>query len=315
MGASEHKPGSDDPVEGVAIVGMGCRFPGADSVEEYWKVLEEGLSMVDRPPQGRFPTEDHNRSSGKSVFVGNFVRDINCFDNRFFKKSSREAASMDPQQRQLLEVAYHTLESSGYFGPGERDADVGCFVGVCASDYNDNVAGHPPNAFSTLGTLRAFLTGKISHFFGLTGPSVSLDTACSSSAVAIDAGCKAILNGDCSSALAGGVSIFTSPHFFQNLAAASFLSPTGATKSFDAGADGYCRGEGVAFVMLKEYSQAVADGDNVLATILSTSVKQSSNKVPITVPYSPSQTALYKKILRKANVAADEVTFLEVCHL
>ncbi|KAL8919930.1 MAG: hypothetical protein Q9172_004723 [Xanthocarpia lactea] len=311
MGASEQRSGRNSHAKGIAIVGMGCRFPGADSVEEYWRALEEGLSMVDRPPQGRFPTEDHKRSSDKSVFLGNFVRDIDCFDNRFFKKSSREAASMDPQQRQLLEVAYQTLESSGYFGPGEKDPDVGCFVGVCASDYNDNVAGHPPNAFSTLGTLRAFLTGKISHFFGFTGPSVSLDTACSSSAVAIDAGCKAILNGDCTSALAGGVSLFTSPHFFQNLAAASFLSPTGATKSFDAGADGYCRGEGVAFVMLKDYSRAIADGDNVLATILSTSVKQSSNKVPITVPYSPSQTALYQRVLRMADVAADDVTFLE----
>ncbi|KAI4224853.1 MAG: hypothetical protein LQ349_007165, partial [Xanthoria aureola] len=311
MSASEQRSRPNIPENGVAIVGMGCKFPGADSVQEYWRVLEEGLSMVDRPPKGRFPTHDHHRSSDKSVFLGNFVREIDCFDHRFFKKSSREAASMDPQQRQLLEVAYQTLESSGYFGPGERDADVGCFVGVCASDYNDNVAGHPPNAFSTLGTLRAFLTGKISHFFGFTGPSVSLDTACSSSAVAIDAGCKAILNGDCTSALAGGVSLFTSPHFFQNLAAASFLSPTGATKSFDAGADGYCRGEGVAFVMLKEYSQAIADGDNVLATILSTSVKQSSNKVPITVPYSPSQTALYQRVLRMANVTADDVTFLE----
>lgn len=311
MSASEQRSRPSIPDNGVAVVGMGCRFPGADSVQEYWRVLEEGLSMVDRPPKGRFPTDDHHRSSDKSVFLGNFLREIDCFDNRFFKKSSREAASMDPQQRQLLEVAYQTLESSGYFGPGERDADVGCFVGVCASDYNDNVAGHPPNAFSTLGTLRAFLTGKISHFFGFTGPSVSLDTACSSSAVAIDAGCKAILNGDCTSALAGGVSLFTSPHFFQNLAAASFLSPTGATKSFDAGADGYCRGEGVAFVMLKEYSQAIADGDNVLATILSTSVKQSSNKVPITVPHSPSQTALYQRVLRLANVTADDVTFLE----
>ncbi|GKZ28711.1 type I Iterative Polyketide synthase (PKS) [Aspergillus brasiliensis] len=305
------EPQGNGPAREVAIIGMGCKFPGADSVNDYWRILDEGLSMVQRPPEGRFPTEKHHRSSDKSVFLGNFIDDIDCFDNRFFKKSSREAASMDPQQRLLLEVAYRTLESSGYFGPDQQDTDVGCFVGVCASDYNDNVAGHPPNAFSTLGTLRAFLTGKISHFFGFTGPSVSVDTACSSSAVAIDAACKAILNGDCTSALAGGVSIFTSPHFYQNLAAASFLSPTGATKSFDAGADGYCRGEGVALVMLKEYSQAVEDGDQILATILSSSVKQSSNKTPITVPYSPSQTALYRRVLQKAGVAARDVTFLE----
>ncbi|KAG2419498.1 hypothetical protein HFD88_004294 [Aspergillus terreus] len=296
----------------IAIIGMGCKFPGADSLEEYWQLLDDGRSMTEKPPAGRFPTHDHPRSTDKSVFWGNFVRDVECFDHRFFKKSSREAASMDPQQRLLLEVAYHALESSGYFGPRkQQETDIGCFIGVCASDYNDNVAGHPPNAFSTLGTLRAFLTGKISHFFGFTGPSVSLDTACSSSAVAIDSACKSILYGDCTTAIAGGVSLFTSPHFYQNLAAASFLSSTGATKSFDAGADGYCRGEGIGLVVLKEHSRAVADGDPILATILSTAIRQSSNQVPITVPYSPSQTALYRKVLAMAGVAPEEVTYLE----
>jgi len=280
-------------------------------VEEYWQLLDAGLSMATEPPTGRFPTRDHKRSNDKSIFLGNFLRDIANFDNRFFKKSSREAASMDPQQRLLLEVAYQALESSGYFGPRDRDTEVGCFVGVCASDYNDNVASHPPNAFSTLGTLRAFLTGKISHMFGFSGPSVTFDTACSSSAVAIDAACKAILHGDCTTAIAGGVSIFTSPHFYQNLAAASFLSPTGATKSFDAGADGYCRGEGVGLVVLKSLSKAIADGDNILGTILSTAVKQSSNAVPITVPHSPSQAALYRKVLKMAGVSPNDVSYLE----
>lgn len=301
----------DSPANAIAVIGMGCKFPGAESVEEYWKLLDSGLSMVTEAPTGRFPTRDHRRSTEKSVFLGNFLSDIEHFDNRFFKKSSREAASMDPQQRLLLEVAYQALESSGYFGPREKDTEVGCFVGVCASDYNDNVASHPPNAFSTLGTLRAFLTGKISHFFGFSGPSVTFDTACSSSAVAIDAACKAIIHGDCTSAIAGGVSIFTSPHFYQNLAAASFLSQTGATKSFDAGADGYCRGEGVGLVVLKSLPKALADGDTILGTILSTSVKQSSNVVPITVPYSPSQAALYHRVLKMAGVSPEDVSYLE----
>ncbi|KAK0658318.1 hypothetical protein QBC41DRAFT_385815 [Cercophora samala] len=301
----------DAPTNAIAVIGMGCKFPGAESVEEYWQLLDAGLSMVTEAATGRFPTRDHKRSTDKSVFLGNFLRDIENFDNRFFKKSSREAASMDPQQRLLLEVAYQALESSGYFGPREKDTEVGCFVGVCASDYNDNVASHPPNAFSTLGTLRAFLTGKISHFFGFSGPSVTFDTACSSSAVAIDAACKAIIHGDCTSAIAGGVSVFTSPHFYQNLAAASFLSQTGATKSFDAGADGYCRGEGIGLVVLKSLSKALADGDTILGTILSTSVKQSSNVVPITVPYSPSQAALYHRVLKMAGVSPDDVSYLE----
>jgi acyl transferase domain-containing protein/acyl carrier protein/SAM-dependent methyltransferase len=267
--------------------------------------------MEGMPPPSRFPHIHHSRSTDKSIFWGNYLRDVSSFDNKFFKKSSREAASMDPQQRLVLEVAYQALESSGYFGPREQDPDVGCFVGVCASDYNDNVASHPPNAYSTLGTLRAFLTGRISHTFGLSGPSVTYDTACSSSAVAIDAACKAVLQGDCRMALAGGVSVFTSPHFFQNLAAASFLSPTGSTKPFDAGADGYCRGEGVGLVVLKPLLQALRDGDNVLGTILATSVRQSSNAVPITVPYSPSQTALYNKVLGTAGVSAEDISYLE----
>lgn len=301
----------DMPPNAIAIVGMGCKFPGANSVDEFWRILDAGQSMLSETPRERFPTHDHQRNTEKTVHFGNYLDDIASFDHRFFKKSSREAASMDPQQRLLLEVSYQALESSGFFGPREPDLDVGCFIGVSASDYNDNVASHPPNAFSALGTLRAFVPGRVSHFFGLSGPSVALDTACSASTIAIDAACKAILHGDCKSAIAGGVSVFTSPFFYQNLSAASFLSPTGASKSFDANANGYCRGEGVGLVVLKQVSQAIADRDNILGTILATSVRQSSNKVPITVPYSPSQTALYRKLLSTAGITAKDVTYVE----
>ncbi|KAI1815969.1 hypothetical protein GGS20DRAFT_595983 [Poronia punctata] len=302
-----------DTDKAIAIIGMGCKFPGADSVEEFWHLLESGRSMASEPPPERFPTHTHKRSNDKSIFSGNFLNNVSDFDNRFFKVSSREAATMDPQQRLLLEVAYQALESAAFFRPqqNEPDTEVGCFVGLIGSDYNDNVASHPPNAFSALSTLRAFLTGRISHFFGFTGPSITYDTACSSSAVAIDAACKAILQGDCTSAIAGGVSVFTSPHLYQNLAQASFLSQTGPTKPFDQGADGYCRGEGVGLVVLKKLSKAVEDGDNILGTILSTAVKQSSNKVPITVPHSGSHASLYRKVLDLAGVAPEEVSYLE----
>ncbi|KAK1674046.1 hypothetical protein BDP55DRAFT_613354 [Colletotrichum godetiae] len=304
-------PTEDMPPNAIAVVGVGCKFPGADSVEDFWRMLDAGESKLSEPPSGRFPAHEHQRDTDKTVYFGNYLDDIASFDHRFFKKSGREAASLDPQQRLLLEVSYQALESAGFFGPRKPDLDVGCFIGVCASDYNDNVASHPANAFSALGTLRAFVPGRISHFFGLSGPSIALDTACSSSAVAIDAACKAILHGDCKSAIAGGVSIFTSPFFYQNLAAASFLSSTGASKSFDASADGYCRGEGVGLVVLKRLSDAVADGDNVLGTILATAVRQSSSKVPITVPYSPSQTELYRKLLTTADIKAEDVTYVE----
>lgn len=232
--------------EGIAVVGMACRFPGADSLEEFWDLLDAGRSTSTDLGSAtkRFPCHNHPRSNEKSVFAGNIMKNVSSFDNRFFRKSGREAASMDPQQRLLLEVAYQALESSGYFAPKAtpRASNVGCFVGTSSCDYVDNVASHPPNAFSATGMLRAFLSGNISHFFGFTGPSITFDTACSSSAVAIDAASKALLTGDCSVALAGGVNIFSSPHLYQNLAAASFLSPDAATKPFDASANGYCRG-------------------------------------------------------------------------
>ena len=302
------------PDHAIAVVGMACKFPGADSIDEFWELLTSGTSMLEEIPSERFSTQGLRRSpDGKLRFWGNFVRDVDAFDHRFFKKSSREAASMDPQQRLLLQVAYEAMESSGYFGcqADSNAQDIGCYLGVCASDYNDNVASHPPNAFSSLGTLRAFLTGKISHFFGWTGPSVTFDTACSSSAVAIHAACKAIESGECSQAMAGGVSLYTSPNFYQNLAAASFLSPTGATKPFDAKADGYCRGEGIGLVVLKKLSAALKDGDTVMGVIAGSAVNQNYNSTSITVPHSLSQIELYKKVSSLAGVDPSAVSFVE----
>ena len=303
------------PDHAIAVVGMACRFPGADSIEEFWELLSSGASMAKEMPEQRFSTQGLRRSQdGKLKFWGNFVRDIDAFDHRFFKKSSREAATMDPQQRILLEVAYEAIESSGYFANSSAASipeDIGCYLGVCANDYNDNVASHPPNAFSSLGTLRAFLSGKISHFFGWTGPSVTYDTACSSSAVAIHAACKAIETGECSAALAGGASLYTNPNFYQNLAAASFLSPTGPTKPFDARADGYCRGEGVGLVVLKKLTAALAKGDHVLGVIAGSAVNQNSNSTSITVPHSPSQISLYRKISSLSGIDPRNVSFVE----
>lgn len=302
------------PDHAIAVVGMACKFPGADSIEEFWELLTSGTSMVEEMPKERFSTRGLRRSEdGKLKFWGNFVRDVDAFDHRFFKKSSREAATMDPQQRLLLQVAYEAMESSGYFSEFSATIpdDIGCYLGACANDYNDNVASHPPNAFSSLGTLRAFLSGKISHFFGWTGPSVTYDTACSSSAVAIHSACKAIEAGECSQALAGGVSLYTNPNFYQNLAAASFLSPSGPTKPFDARADGYCRGEGVGLVLLKKLSAALADRDNVLGVIAGSAVNQNSNATYITVPHSPSQISLYKRISSLAGIDPRSVSFVE----
>jgi acyl transferase domain-containing protein len=294
------RPGSRD--DAIAVVGLGCKFPGADNLDEFWDLLSNGQSMCSQMPEERFKLDGLRRSD---------VKDIDAFDHKFFKKSSREAASMDPQQRILLQVAYQALESAGFFSSKPSSYEIGCYLGVCSTDYNDNVASNSPNAYSSLGTLRAFLSGKISHFFGFTGPSITYDTACSSSAVAIDAACKALQHGTCSMALAGGASLYTSPYFYQNLAAASFLSPTGPTKPFDSRGDGYCRGEGIGLVVLKRLADAVSDGDNILGLVSATAVNQNFNSCAITVPHSDSQKLLYEKVASEAGVTPEDVSFVE----
>ncbi|OCL03381.1 hypothetical protein AOQ84DRAFT_392308 [Glonium stellatum] len=311
------RPGPGSPVDGrypenaIAIIGMACKFPGADSIDEFWSLLTEGRSMLGQMPEERFPINDLPRSNSGLRFWGNFVRDIDAFDHKFFKRSAREAASMDPQQRLLLQVAYEALESSGYFADPSRPQDIGCYLGSCSTDYDNNVASHPATAYSTIGTLRAFLSGKLSHFFGWSGPSLTFDTACSSSAVAIHTACAALRTGECSQAMAGGVTLLTSPYLYENLSAAHFLSPSGATKPFDASADGYCRGEGVGLVVLKRLSDAIANNDVILGVIAGSAVNQNKNCVPITVPHSPSQSNLYQRVADQAGIAPNEVTFVE----
>ncbi|MCJ1352385.1 MAG: hypothetical protein MMC33_002369 [Icmadophila ericetorum] len=298
------------PDHAIAIIGMGCRFPGANSVAEFWEVIRSGASMLGELPSQRFSTRGLRRSPDTGGrFLGNFISDAEAFDHRFFKKSSREAASMDPQHRLALQVAYETLESAGYFS-SKSPTDIGCYIGVAASDYEDNVASHLPTAFSVTGAVRAFASGKISHFFGWSGPSIVFDTACSSSAVAIHTACKAIQTGECSMALAGGVNVITSPTLHQNLAAANFLSPTGASKSFDAKADGYCRGEGAGLVLLKKLSD-VSVNDNILGVLVGSALNQNSNSAPIVVPASSSQSSLYRRVLSLASMEPAGVSFVE----
>lgn len=178
--------------EEVAVVGMACRFPQADSIEEFWQLLSSGGTSISKLPIGRFNPADINREPKLASFWGNFLRRPDVFDHRFFGISGREAKSMDPQQRLALQVAYEALESSGYCSlpPAQKETNVGCYLGVGSVDYEDNIASENANAFSATGSLRAFISGRISHFFGWTGPSITFDTACSSSAVAIHTACK-----------------------------------------------------------------------------------------------------------------------------
>lgn len=299
------------PAGAIAVTGMACNFPGAESVDDFWDLLKTGRSMLSEMPPERFQPGESSRSKEDLKFMGNFIDDIAGWDHKFFRKSAREAASTDPQQRHLLQVTYQALQDSGYFANPSRPRDIGAYIGACSADYDFNVASHPPTAYSTVGTLRAFLSGKISHYFGWSGPSLTFDTACSSSAVAIHTACKALQTGECSQAIAGGATLLSSPYLYENLAAAHFLSPTGATKPFDVSADGYCRGEGIGVVVLKRLDDAIADGDFIRGVIVGSAVNQNSNCVPITVPHAASQAALYRKAAQQAAIDPKTVDFVE----
>ncbi|KAL8838460.1 MAG: hypothetical protein Q9170_002135 [Blastenia crenularia] len=306
-------PTPTDRPEEIAVVGMACRFPQADSVEEFWQLISSGKTSLSKLPEWRFNPANIAREPKLDTFWGNFLEHPDVFDHRFFEVSGREAKSMDPQQRLALQVAYEALESSGYYHlPAPRmETDLGCYLGVGSVDYEANVASEDANAFSALGTLRSFISGRISHFFGWEGPSITFDTACSSSTVAIHTACKALLGGECSLALAGGINIITSPNLHQNLAAASFLNRNGSSKAFDAQASGYCRGEGAGMLLLKPPSKAVGDSDPILGIIAASAVNQGSNCSPITVPDSDSQSSLYRKVLSAGSIEPRDVTFVE----
>ncbi|KAJ9148399.1 Male sterility, NAD-binding [Pleurostoma richardsiae] len=300
----------------IAVIGMACKVAGASDLESFWDILAEGKSQhkeISNNPRFGFQTAFRPEPDNSRKWFANLIDDYDAFDHKFFKKTPREAVSMDPQQRLLLQNAYQAVTMSGYFQKprSEQERQIGVFIGTNATDYENNVSHHPPNAFSATGNLRSFIAGKISHYFGWTGPGLTIDTACSASAVAIHQACQAILNGDCSAALAGGTNFISSPLWFQNLAAASFLSPTGQCKPFDAKADGYCRGEAIATVLLKKMSRAVADGDQIFGVIPGTAVYQNENCTPIFVPNVPSLSHLFKTVIKKSGLAPNQITYVE----
>jgi hypothetical protein len=195
----------------IAVIGMACNVAGAQDVGQYWKIMLDGKSQHrELVPNDRFVMEStyrpHEAGDEKKKWYGNFIDDTAVFDHKFFKKSPREALHMDPQQRLILQTAYQAVAQSGYYFQPTRDKStsaprIGCYIGSVTNDYEYNISHAIPNAFSATGALRSYIAGKVSHFFGWTGPAMTLDTACSASTVAIDLACQAILRGECSAAL------------------------------------------------------------------------------------------------------------------
>ncbi|KAF7554237.1 hypothetical protein G7Z17_g3055 [Cylindrodendrum hubeiense] len=308
--------------EAIAVIGMSVKTAGADDLAEFAEMLKTGQSQHELITRERLMFDMLFREAPDTdparKFYGCFFRDADAFDHKFFKRSPRESAAMEPQSRLVLQAAYQAVDQSGYFTetaslePDGRDKmHVGVYLGSCGVDYEHNITCHEPNAFTATGALKSFITGRVSHYFGWTGPCMTFDTACSSSAVAIHTACRNLLSGECTAALAGGSNTVTNMMWFQNLSAGSFVSPTGQCKPFDDDADGYCRAEGLGFVFLKKLSDAVRDGNPVLATIPSSAVYQNQNITPLFVPNAPSLSLLFGDVMRKAKVTARDISLVE----
>ncbi|KAL0577637.1 polyketide beta-ketoacyl-synthase [Marasmius crinis-equi] len=294
-------------------------MPGAPTVDKLWEVLEKGINTVTEIPMERFNISEYIHPSDKTskramkAHTGNFIGDPSLFDAKFFKISPREAKSMDPQQRILLHTAYEALENAGYVPDAtssfQKDS-FGCYIGVATDDYVQNLR-HEIDVYYSTGTLRAFLSGRISYAMGWSGPSIVVDTACSSSLVSVYQACRALSNGDCTAALAGGVNVITSPDLMIGLDRAHFLSPTGQCKPFDASADGYSRSEGCGLFVLKRLPDALAEHDNILGVIRGVEVNQSGNAHSITHPHASTQVRLFERLLAKSGVDSCRVNVIE----
>lgn len=302
----------------IAVIGMACRFPGADSPEALWRNLMAGVDAVGPLPQSRRSDAGVETSTDDNLpFAwrhGGFLDDVAGFDAQLFAISPHEARRMDPQQRLFLECAWQTLERAGYAPKAIGERRVGVFAGVSTSDYARiwDRQGSGNDAHFGSGTALAMVANRASYVLNLVGPSVSIDTACSGSLVALALACQSLRAGACRMALAGGVSLILAPELSDALAQGGMLSPSGRCHTFDDHADGYVRGEGVGVVLLKPLAEALADGDQVLAVIKGLAVNHDGhNKPGLTAPSLAAQTELLSAAYEDAGVDPRSVTYVE----
>jgi iterative type I PKS product template protein len=304
----------------LAIVGMSGRFPDAASHEKLWELLENGLDVHREVPKDRFPVSSHVDVTGKGrntshTPYGCWIENPGMFDPRFFNMSPREAYQTDPMQRMALATAYEALEMSGYVPnrtPSTRLDRIGTFYGQTSDDWREINAAQDVDTYYITGGVRAFGPGRINYHFGFSGPSFNIDTACSSSAAAIQLACTSLWAKDCDTAIVGGLSCMTNSDIFAGLSRGQFLSKKGPCATFDNDADGYCRADGVGTVIVKRLEDAEADKDNILAVILGTATNHSADAVSITHPHGGTQELLYKKILDQAGVDPLDIDYVEM---
>jgi len=303
----------------IAVVGVGCRFPGEiNGADSLWQFLSDGRSAVTEVPSDRWaPFYDGSPEAAavlsRTTRSGSFLSDIDAFDAEFFDIMSREAAKMDPQQRLLLEVAWEALEYAGMPPSSLRHSQTGVFVGACLGEYGYLSSNDLPSvdAWSNTGGALSIIANRLSYYLDLRGPSLALDTACSSSLVAVHLACQSLRAGDSNLAIAAGVNLLLLPAVFHGFDQAGALSPTGGCHAFDATADGFVRGEGCGVAVLKRLSDALRDGDRVLAVVRGSAVNQDGRSNGLMAPNPAAQMAVLRAAYTNAGVPPHEVDYVE----
>lgn len=304
----------------IAVIGMSCRFPGgANSPESFWQLLSEGKDVITEIPASRWQVDDYYDPNpdtpGKmATRWGGFIDDFDRFDPQFFGISPREARSMDPQQRLVLEVGWEALERAGYAPDKLTGSKTGVFIGACNSDYYHLMSaggGDQLDTYTATGSAHSVISGRLSYVLGLQGPSLSVDTACSSSLVAVHLAVQSLRQDECQMALAGGVNILAAVEVTIALSKGNMMAGDGRCKAFDAAADGFVRSEGCGLIVLKRLSQAVADGDNILAVIRGSAINQDGRSNGLTAPNGPSQETVIQEALVNAGLEPHQVSYVE----
>lgn len=303
----------------IAIIGLACRFPGANSAEAFWNNLEQKVCSIKEVPAQRWDWRSHygdtDRQEHKSNSKwGGFIDEVDLFDAAFFRISPREAELMDPQQRIILELSWACLEDGCYAPSQLRGSSTGVFMGACNYDYKElqeqwNVR---TQGYAATGTYITMIANRVSYYFDFHGPSELVDTACSSSLVAIHRAVMALRDKECDLALAGGINLMFTPTSSVSFSQLGMLSGSGRCRTFDEGADGYVRGEGAGVLLLKPLDKALVDRDRIYGVIKASAVNHGGQVRTLTAPNARLQSQLVVQACREAEIKASMVSYIEM---
>ncbi|NET35007.1 MAG: alpha/beta fold hydrolase [Cyanothece sp. SIO1E1] len=305
-------------LEPIAIIGMGCRFPGAKNLNAFWQLLEQGIDAITEVPAERWETQrfyDTEPTAQGKLYCpwGGFLEQADQFDPEFFGISPREAAYIDPQQRLLLEVVWEALEDAGQVPSQLSGTNTGVFVGISTNDYGQLLLSEPDaiDTYTNTGVAVTMAANRISYLLNFRGPSLALDTACSSSLVGVHLACQSLWSGESTLALAGGVNLMLTPALTIGFSKLTALSPDGRCYAFDERANGFVRGEGAGMVVLKRASQALADGDPIHALIRGGAVNQDGRSNGLTAPSREAQEAVLLEAYQRTGIALSQIQYIE----